>query len=127
MAKIIKLKDLLPEAKKRLLKESTYVKGKLNVLLKHAEKYLFDEGSAGKQTMWTKWTKEGFIDNVTQSFSVKQEVEDGNISAYDVNKFEGKINQAFDTLKKDIKSAHKKWEKSIEKATKPFNDEYTGV
>ena len=127
MGKIIKMTDLLPKAKKRLLKESTYVRGKMNVLFKHAEKYLFDEGSFGKQTMWTKWTKGGFVDNVTQSFSIKKQIEDGNIKQSDINKFEKDINKAFDTLKKDIKSAHKKWEKSIKSATKPFNDEYTGV
>ena len=127
MGKIIKMTDLLPKAKKRLLKESTYVKGKLNVLLFHAKKYLFDEGDYGKQTIWHKWTREGFIENVTQSFSIKKQIEDGNIKQSDINKFEKDINKAFDTLKKDITSAHKKWEKSMEKATKPFDKEYTGV
>ena len=114
---MIKLKELL-KGKKTLLKESTYVKGKMNVLLKHAERY------------WNQFyhiEKKGFIDNVTKSSSVKQGVDDGNISAYDVTKFEGKINQAFDVMKKDVEKAHKKWEKNIEKATKPFDKEYTGV
>ena len=123
---MIKLKELL-QSKKQLLNEATYVKGKLNVLLTWAKRYLFDEGNLSKQTMWTKWTKEGFIDNVTKSFSVKQELENGTYKSSDITKFENKIEGAFITLRRDVEKAHKKWEKSVEKATKPFDKEYTGV
>jgi hypothetical protein len=109
---MIKLKEIL-------LKESTYVKGKLNVLLKHAKNYLFDEGDIGKLTFWSKWTKQAFINNVTKSSSV----EDTDAKV----KFSKEIDKAFNTMRKDVEKAYNKWEKSVEKATKPFDKEYTGV
>ena len=30
-------------------------------------------------------------------------------------------------MRKDVEKAHAKWEKSVKKATKPFDKEYTGV
>ena len=110
--KMIKLKEIL-------LKESTYVKGKLNVLLHHAKNYLFDEGSIGDMTFWTKWTKQSIINNVTESPSVQDT--DAKV------KFSKEIDKAFNTMRKDVEKAYKKWEKSVEKATKPFDKEYTGV
>ena len=117
---MIKLKEIL-------LNEATYVAGKLQTLTTWAKRYLFDEGSAGKQTFWHKWTRKGFIENVTKSFSVREGLNDGRIKPGDVTKFENNINKAFDVARKDIEKAHKKWEKSVEKATKPFDSEYTGV
>ena len=124
---MIKLKEILQQGKKQLLNEATYVKGKMNVLLHHARRYLFDEGSISQQTIWTKWTKDGFIHNVTESFSVKEGLENGTYKSSDITKFENKIEGAFITLRRDVEKAHKKWEKSVEKATKPFEKEYTGV
>ena len=123
---MIKLKELL-QGKKQLLNEATYVKGKLNVLLTWAKRYLFDEGSISQQTIWTKWTREGFIHNVTESFSVKEGLENGTYKSSDITKFENKIDGAFSTLRRDVDRALAKWEKSVENATKPFNNEYTGV
>ena len=117
---MIKLKEIL-------LNEATYVKGKLNVLLTWAKRYMFDEGDYSKQTMWHKWTREGFIENVTESFSVKEGLENGTYKSSDITKFENKIDGAFMTLRKDVERAHAKWEKSVENATKPFDKEYTGV
>ena len=115
---MIKLKELLKNNKK-LLKESTYVKGKLNVLFYHAKNYLFNEGSITDMTFWSKWTKQSFISNVTESPSV----EDTDAKV----KFSQEIDKAFNTMRKDVEKAYKKWEKSVEKATKPFDKEYTGV
>ena len=123
---MIKLKELL-QGKKQLLNEATYVKGKLNVLLTWAKRYLFDEGSISQQTIWTKWTREGFIHNVTESFSVKEGLENGTYKSSDITKFENKIDGAFSTVRRDVDRALAKWEKSVENATKPFNNEYTGV
>ena len=109
---MIKLKEIL-------LKESTYVKGKLNVLLHHAKNYLFNEGSSPDMTFWSKSTKQSFISNVTESPSV----EDTDAKV----KFSKEIDKAFNTMRKDVEKAYKKWEKSVEKATKPFDKEYTGV
>ena len=115
---MIKLKEILQGKKK--LNESTYVKGKLNVLLKFAKEYLFKEGDIGNQTFFSKWTKQGIINNVTQSQS-----KDG--TPIPKLKFAKEIDKAFDVMRKDVEKAHAKWEKSVIKATKPFDKEYTGV
>ena len=117
---MIKLKEIL-------LKEATYVKGKLYTLLTWARRYMFDEGSIGNQTFWNKWTKESIIHNVTESFSVKDGLKDGSIKPASITKFQREIDKAFDVARKDVEKAYSKWEKSVERATKPFDDEYTGV
>ena len=58
---------------------------------------------------------------------VKEGLENGTYKSSDITKFENKIEGAFITLRRDVEKAHKKWEKSVEKATKPFDKEYTGV
>ena len=62
---MIKLKEILQG--KKPLNESTYVKGKLTTLFKFAKQYLFKEGDIGNQTFFSKWTKQSFINNVTES------------------------------------------------------------
>ncbi len=114
---MIKLKEILQGKKK--LNESTYVKGKLTTLFKFAKQYLFEEGDIGNQTFFSKWTKQSFINNVTESPSVQDT--DAKV------KFSKEIDKAFNTMRKDVEKAHAKWEKSVIKATKPFDKEYTGV
>ena len=114
---MIKLKEILQG--KKPLNESTYVKGKLTTLFKFAKQYLFKEGDIGNQTFFSKWTKQGIINNVTQSPSVQDT--DAKV------KFSKEIDKAFNTMRKDVEKAHAKWEKSVIKATKPFEKEYTGV
>ena len=122
---MIKLKEILQGKKK--LNEATYVAGKLQTLFAWTKRYLFDEGSVGKQTFWNKWTKDGFIHNVTESFSVKEGLESGKYKKSDINKFEQSINKAYAVARSDMNKLHDKFEKSVRKATKPFDNEYTGV
>ena len=117
---MIKLKEIL-------LNESTYVNGKLNVLLTWAKRYLFNEGSISQQTIWTEWTKNGFIHNVTESFSVKEGLESGKYKKSDITKFKSSIDKAYAVARSDMNKLHDKFEKSVRKATKPFDGEYTGV
>ena len=132
---MIKMKELIKQqtdmirkaSGMNMINEATYVAGKLPTLFKFAKQYLFEEGSIGNPTFWHKWTIEGFTQNVTESFSVKQGINDGTIKSSDVTKFVNNIKKAFTTMRRDVEKAHAKWEKSIEKATKPFDKEYTGV
>ena len=114
---MIKLKEILQG--KKPLNEATYVKGKLTTLFKFAKQYLFKEGDIGNQTFFSKWTKQSFINNVTESPSVQDT--DAKV------KFSKEIDKAFDVMRKDVEKAYNKWEKSVKKANKPFEKEYTGV
>ena len=122
---MIKLKEILQG--KKPLNEATYVAGKLQTLFAWTKRYLFDEGSVGKQTFWNKWTKDGFIHNVTESFSVKEGLESGKYKKSDITKFKSSIDKAYAVAKSDMNKLHDKFEKSVRKATKPFDNEYTGV
>ena len=122
---MIKLKEILQG--KTPLNEATYVAGKLQTLFAWTKRYLFDEGSVGKQTFWNKWTKDGFIQNVTESFSVKEGLESGKYKKSDITKFKSSIDKAYSVAKSDMNNLHSKFEKSVRKATKPFDNEYTGV
>jgi hypothetical protein len=122
---MIKLKEILQG--KKLLNEATYVAGKLQTLFAWSKKYLFDEGSIGKQTFWNRWTREGFIENVTESFSVKEGLEEGRYKKGDITKFKRSIDKAYADARSDMNKLHDKFEKNIRKATKPFDKEYTGV
>ena len=111
---------------KELLKEATYVKGKLTTLLTWSKRYLFKEGDISNQTFWHPWTREGFIHNVTESFSVKQGLEEGRYKKGDITKFKRSIDKAYADARSDMNKLHDKFEKSVRKATKPFDKEYIG-
>ena len=88
---------------------------------------MFDEGSTGNQTFWNNRTKESIIHNVTESFSVKEGLESGKYKKSDITKFKSSIDKAYAVARSDMNKLHDKFEKSVRKATKPFDREYTGV
>ena len=114
---MIKLKEIL-------LNEATYVAGKLQTLFAWSKRYLFDEGSIGKQTFWNKWTKDGFIQNVTESFSVKEGLESGKYKKSDITKFKRSIDKAYADARSDMNKLHDKFDdriNSLLKTRQEFN------